>query len=193
MYSLQTSVVIDDEEFNIRESGDYRMVLDCFKVLEDMELTKQERLVTCLIIFYDGMETIEDLGQLPDMAKAVKAMYEFFNCGQSESPGIHSSYKLVDWESDESLIVSAVNKVAQKEVRAESYIHWWTFMGYYMAVGDSPLSNIVSMRNKIVKGKKLEKHEREFRSENPHYFNWNRTTIQQKEAEDWVRQTWNTG
>ena len=100
-------------------------------------------------------------------------MFDFFNCGRSQSIGKKMNHKLIDWEQDSQIICSAINKVANKEVRAEPYIHWWTFMGYYSAVGESLLSTIVSIRDKIVRGKKLEKHERIFRQENPEYFIWN--------------------
>lgn len=191
MFDLPITIIIDNQEFPIRERGDFRMILDCFKVLEDTELSKQERMIACLIIFYEDINSIGELNKLSNLEEAVKKMYWFFNCGGDKSPGVHSNYKLVDWKHDEQLIASAINNVAKKEIRNEDYIHFWTFMGYYTAIGESPLSNIVSIRNKIVKGKKLEKYEREFRAENPHYFKWNRTTIEQQEAEDWVQQMWN--
>ena len=121
----------------------------------------------------------------------VEKMFWFFNCGQEESK--RSSPRLINWDKDEQLVCSAVNKVASKEIRAEKYIHWWTFMGYYLAVGDSALSTVVSIRYKITHNEKLEKHERKFREENPQYFNWDNKTAQQHEAEDWVLQMWNKG
>ena len=66
-------------------------------------------------------------------------------------------------------------------------------MSYYTAIGECPLSNIVGIRSKLVKGKPLEKHEREFKRDNPQYFIWDKDSIEQKEAEDWVRQVWNNG
>ena len=103
------------------------------------------------------------------------------------------NYKLIDWQRDELLIVSAINNVANKEVRAEKYIHWWTFMSYYTAIGNCTLSHIVSIRDKIARHKKLEKHEREFRVENPQYFNWDNRLIDQKEADELVHELWNKG
>lgn len=193
MYEIPVSVTICNEEFNIRNRGDYRMILDCFVALSDTELTVQERLAACLCIFYDDIESLEDLNILPDMQEAVSQMYKFFNCGQEEIKNPRNDYKLIDWETDEQLVSSAINKIAGKEVRLEEYLHWWTFMGYYMAVGESPLSHVVSIRHKIVKGKQLEKHEREFRRDNPQYFNWDKKTVSQKEAEDWALSLWNKG
>lgn len=66
-------------------------------------------------------------------------------------------------------------------------------MGYYNAIGESPISTIVGIRDKIMRGKKLEKHEREFRQNNPHYFVWKHNTVEDEEADRLVRELWNSG
>lgn len=190
MYNLPTSIQIGDKEFKIRENGDFRLVLDCFNALDDEELSKEERIISCLIIFYEDLECYEDLDKLPDLEKAVNEMNKFFNCGQDESAGRAVSYKLINWEKDAQIISAAINKVAGFETRSASYIHWWTYMGYYMGVGESALSTIVSIRNKMKTGKKLEKYEQEFRNENPQYFNWDSRTTQQKEDDLLIESLW---
>ena len=66
-------------------------------------------------------------------------------------------------------------------------------MGYYSAIGKCPLSTILNIRDKIVKGKKLEKEERTFRQENPQYFVWNKNTVEEEEADRLVKELWNSG
>ena len=193
MYEIPTSITIEDTVFHIRNNGDYRMVLDCFNALQDAELTKQERLFVSLIIFYEDINSIEDLEKFPNIEDAVSEMYNFFNCGQVQGIGKNVNYKLIDWEQDSQLICSAINKVANKEVRAEPYIHWWTFMGYYSAIGESLFSTIVNIRDKTMKGKKLEKYEREFKRDNPEYFVWNARSIEDKEADALLKEIWNSG
>lgn len=193
MYEIPTSIFIDGKEFPIRNKGDYRVVLDCFLALEDAEIDKQERLFSSLIIFYDGFNEIEDLQKLPDLETAVKQMYWFFNCGQDISNQRQQHYKLIDWNEDSQLICSAINTVSGTEVRSLDYLHWWTFMGYYMAIKECPLSYIIQIRDKIMKGKKLEKHEREFKLENPQHFIWNNKTVEEAEADRLVRELWNSG
>ena len=155
-------------------------MIDCFKALEDPELSKIERIVTCLIIFYDGIDSLEDLDKFPDIETAYMEMVRFFNCGQ-EQVGAKANYKLLDWDKDSALICSAINNVAQKEIRSEPYIHWWTFMGWYLAIGDCSLATIVSIRHKRATGQKLEKHETKFVQENPEYF-WNSQTFGEVEG-----------
>ena len=193
MYEIPTSINIEGTEFQIRNNGDYRMVLDCFNALQDADLTKQERLFVSLIIFYKDIDSIEDFVKFPNIETAVSEMYNFFNCGQVQGIGKNTNYKIIDWEQDSQLICSAINKVANKEVRAESYIHWWTFMGYYSAIGESLFSTIVRIRDKIIKGKKLEKYEREFKRSNPEYFTWNARSVEDKEADALIRELWNNG
>jgi len=192
MYSIPTSVDIDGRQLKITNNGDYRVILDCFSALNDSELDAQERLTASLIIFYDDFNSLEDLEDV-NLETAVNEMFRFFNCGDINKNVKKVPYKLVDWAEDEQLICSAINKVANTEIRAVPYMHWWTFMGYYSAVGESPLSTIISIRDKIMRGKKLEKHEREFKRDNPHYFVWNSKTIEQEEADNLVKQLWNSG
>lgn len=192
MYEIPTTITVGSTEYRIRNKGDYRMVLDCFSALQDASLNSNERLFCSLIIFYDDINCIADINKFEDLEEAATKMFDFFNCGRSQSIGKKMNHKLIDWEQDSQIICSAINKVANKEVRAEPYIHWWTFMGYYSAVGESLLSTIVSIRDKIVRGKKLEKYERTFRQENPEYFVWNTNSIDD-EAEELFNELWNKG
>ncbi len=196
MFELPTSITIDGDNYPIRNQGDFRMVLDCFKCLQDIELTEQERILVALCIFYEdvtGVECVQEVFNTDSkLAAAVEEMYNFFNCGQ-ESVGAARNHKLIDWEKDSQVIVSAINNVAKKEIRAETYIHWWTFMGYYLAIGECPLSTIVNIRDKIVRGKKLEKWEQDFKLNNPEYFNWNFKSVEEEELDNYIRELWNKG
>lgn len=191
MYEIPTTIEIDDMVFPIRCDGDYRMVLDCFSCLNDFELTEQERVFACLIIFYEDFNDLEDIDAIDRdvLKRLVEEMYKFFQC--EENPMHSMPYKTIDWEKDSQMVCSAVNKVAHMEVRAVEYMHWWTFMGYFSEVGESVLSTVVGIRNKIKKGKKLEKYEKEFKASNPHYFVWDSRTMEQKRDEEEILQIWN--
>ena len=191
-YSLPISVLINEQEFKIRNNADYRMVLDCFEALEDIELDSNMRVYTAMIIFYEAISELEDIPKVfgDNIKDAVLEMYKFFNCGK-ESVGAKCTYKLIDWQEDSQMIASAINNVTKKEVRQESYIHWWTFMGYYCAIGESTLSTVVGIRWKIANHKKLEKHERDFKNQNPEYFNWDAKNVIQKENDELLKSLWN--
>ena len=50
-------------------------------------------------------------------------------------------------------------------------LHWWTFLSAYMEIGDCTFAQIVRMRSLLAKGKKLEKHDREWYRANAHLVN----------------------
>lgn len=195
MFDLPTTVTIKDREFGIRDDGDYRMVLDVFSALQDIDIPKKERVITAIVIFYDGFSldnVFEKAESSEIMEELATKMFDFISCGQTNM-GNKTNHKLIDWEQDEQLIASAINNVANTEIRTVDYMHWWTFMGHYISVGESVLSTVVQIRSKLVEGKKLEKHEQEFRKKNPEYFIWNRQTVEDREADALIKEIWNQG
>ena len=172
------------------------MVLDCFAALEDTSLNPNERRVACLIIFYEDFNEVEDVARTPreTLEQLMLGMFKFMNCGKSrEELGAKQPFHLLDWEKDSQLVCSAVNKVAGMEIRSCSYLHWWTFMGYYLAIGESALATVISIRSKIARNKPLEKFEKEFRRENPQFFNMDYRTQQDREEDELIKQLWNSG
>ena len=88
---------------------------------------------------------------------------EFIACGErEEKPGP----RLLDWEQDAKVIVADVNKVAGAEIRSLPFLHWWTFVAFFNAIGEGQLSTLVSIRDKLRRGKPLEKWEREYYRKN---------------------------
>lgn len=194
MYEIPTYIEINKQSYPIRNKGDYRMVLDCFVALNDEALPKNERIYAALIIFYEGMESLSDLNQFEDINEAIKQMFIFFNCGNNPEDNSSNMPKLINWEQDSQIICAAVNKVAGQEIRIVEYMHWWTFMGYYLSIGQSVLSQVVNLRYKLAKGTKLEKWERQFQQDNPQYFKVDLRTVQQREDDSFIqdlRDTWN--
>ena len=193
MYRLPTKVTVDDLEFNIRDRGDFRMVLDCFKALQDVELSEDYRVLASLLIFYNEFNDLDDLKEYePQLNELVKEMFKFINGGEESSPGAERDVTLVDWEQDSQMVCAAINNVANQEIRAVEYLHWWTFLGYYMSIGQSVLSTVVGIRDKIAHHKKLEDWEKEFKKNNPKYFVW-RQTAQEQDLNNLVRDIWNKG
>jgi len=152
MWELQKSVTIDDVEYLI--NTDYRDILEIISILNNVNLADRHKAVAALEIFYQD--------ELPNnIEQAIKEMYSFISVGQNSSDDIPSQ-KVMDWEQDYLSIVTDVNKVAGYEVRASEYLHWWTFVSYFNGVGEGRLSFLVSLREKLRKGKKLDEYEMEF-------------------------------
>ena len=133
---------------------DYREMLEIFSWLQKEELPEFLRWQIALALFYDGEIPEENFN------RAAEYFCWFANCGQEESgsPGP----KLLDWEADAQDIVADVNKVAGQEIRSIPYLHWWTFMGWFRGIGEGNLSTLLSIRDKLRRGKKLEKWEQEY-------------------------------
>jgi len=143
--------------------SDFRVALLIFQAFNDPELTDQEKTWVMMDCLYEDFDSIphEDYQDAHDQA------VWFLDGGiQEDETKYRASKKVLDWEQDEQMIFSAVNKVAGKETRAVDYMHWWTFLGYFNEVGEGLLSTVISIRQKKNKGKKLEKYEQEFYREN---------------------------
>lgn len=190
MYELPVTVEVNGKEYAIRDRADYRTMLSTMALLEDVELSEQERLVSALIVFYDDLSEPEDIYYEfgDDVDAPIYEMFGFLSCAYDDTMRANSKVKLVDWVQDEKLIVPAINNVAKTEIRALPYLHWWTFLGYYMSIGESLFSTVIGIRDKIAKNQKLEKHEERFRRENPQYFRWKDEEL---ESKNWLESVWN--
>lgn len=155
IYDLPTSLSFGDRDWEI--NTDYRVILNILTAFEDVELTDAEKSYVCLYNLYVDYEHIpRNLLQA-----AYDAAIAFIDVGQHDDK--KNTRKTMDWVQDAPLIFPAVNRVAGFEVRSADYIHWWTFMGYFMEIKDSTYSTVLSLRQKKwVHNKKLEKHEQEY-------------------------------
>ena len=167
MYSLPTIVTVNGVEYEITNRADFRVILDILMVLDDESLSELEKRVAILIIFY-GEDNIP-----PDGEEATKEVFRFINC-YDDSIGHKTQTKVMSWKQDSQMIIAGVNRVAGQDVRALPYYHWFSFIANFMEIGESQLSFVCGIRNKIATGKKLEKHEKEFKNRNPQYFVWKR-------------------
>ncbi len=92
--------------------------------------------------------------------------------------------QVLDWEQDEKMIFSAVNKVAGHEVRTDDHMHWWTFLSYLSEIGEGLLSEIMHIRWKRGRGKQLDKSEREFYRENSNIIHIKQRLSAEQQAEN---------
>lgn len=156
---LPVSLEIAGEERDIRT--DYRDILNILIAVTDPDLRENEKVTVSLTIFYKDIDFLnEDV-----MEEAIEKMNYFIDCGEVEND-CGSRPRLFDWEQDEQTIFAAVNKVAGHEVRAEKYLHWWTFLSYFQEIGDGTFATIVSIRDKKARGKRLDASERDFYKNN---------------------------
>ena len=164
-YGLPKSVEINGEEYEIRY--DFRVILDIFEALNDIDLNDQERALAVLQMFYVDFDGLEDYDA------ALKACFQFLNGGK-ENQNTKKEPQLVNWESDFSLVAAPVNRGLGYEIRAVEYdvennsggVHWYTFLSAYMEIGDCLFAQVINIREKKAKGKSLNKTDKEFYRKN---------------------------
>lgn len=157
-YDLPTSLNIGGEDFKIRYG--WRAVMDILVAMNDPDLDDMGKAVVMIQIMFPDWKKIRS----EHMDEAMQKACEFIDCNQKDSG--KPKPKMIDWEQDASIIIPEINKVAGREVRLDPNIHWWTFFGWFMGVGEGLFAEVLNIRSKKAKGKKLEKYEQEFYKEN---------------------------
>ena len=162
-WKLPTSLNVGGTDYKIRT--DYRVILDILAAMNDPDIfepdmtddqKQAEKVMTMLQILYIDFDNIP----ASNWKEAAEKACEFIDCGIIDNG--NPKPRLMDWEQDAPIIIPAVNKVCKSDIRSVKYMHWWTFFGYYMEIGECMLSAVVSIRDKKRRGKKLEKWEQEF-------------------------------
>lgn len=131
---------------------DFRDILELMGYLEDPQLPEPVRWLIALGLFY--REPV-----LPEHRQAASEyLCRFLCCGMQDVPGP----KLLDWQHDAPAIIAGVNQAAGQELRSLPYVHWWSFLGWFHAMGPGQLSTLVSIRDRLRRGKPLEDWQREY-------------------------------
>lgn len=153
---LPESLEIGGKQYKI--NADFRVILKIFTAFDDPELTEQEKCFICMKNLFADFESIPE----EHLQTAVNRAYWFVGGGDIPEKSDTRKTKIIDWEQDEFLYFPAVNKVAGFETRAVKFLHWWTFLGYFNEIGEGLFSQVIHIRDKKSRGKKLEKWENEF-------------------------------
>ena len=154
IWTLPEKVEVDGKCYGI--NWDFRDILEIFSYLNDPDLPDCFRWKIALALFYKG--------EIPPQEQAINAFTEFVRGGELP-PGVHRP-KLFDWTQDAPVILAEINKIAGREIRWEKSLHWWTFLGWFHAIGDGRFSYLVGIRDKLRCGERLTPSEERFYREN---------------------------
>lgn len=164
--ALPDTLTVDGIDCPIRT--DFRNILQVFEAFSDPELTQEEKWIVAIYLVFEAFSCAEDVILAAqegfNIQEAVEQISWFVTAGAPEREMLDKP--TYSWQKDEQIIFSAVNKVAGVETRALEYLHWWTFLGYFNEVGEGTFSFVVGIRNKLNRGKKLEKYEKDFLAHN---------------------------
>ncbi len=173
---LPDTLTVGGKAYPIR--SDFRAALIIFQALDDPELDGREKAAVMISSLYERPEEIA----AEHIEEALERASWFLDGGDMPKTELHA--KTLDWEQDEGMIFAAVNKTAGFEVRSVKYMHWWTFLGYFSESGDTLLSTVMHLRQKMAKKKSLDKWEREFVNEHRRLVMIQRKKTDEEKAEE---------
>lgn len=160
MWDYPLLVEIDGEKLEIENDCDYRVVLDCLNVYEDVDIDLQNQHKLALCFFY------KEPWKIKDAKKAAMEMIRIIDCDSEEEfenkakQSLGNRPRIMSWKKDFKFIAPAVSRVLGYDVRTpDKYTHWWTFMSAFREIGECTWSTIISIRNKKINNQKLEKWE----------------------------------
>lgn len=157
-YKLPTSLTIGEVVYPINYG--WQTAVEILMDFNNPEYSHAVKVASMLRKLFPGWMTIPG----EHIQEAIEKASVFLDCGKTSED--RNRPRIMDWEQDADIIIPAVNRVAGVEVRLNPNIHWWTFFGWYMSIGEGLFSSVLRIRGKKAKGKKLEKWEEEFYREN---------------------------
>ena len=156
IYTLPKTLEVDGAEHEIRT--DYRVILDVIAALNDPDLKGFERAEACIRIMFPDWQKISD------RAEAFEKCMWFIACGETETDK-RKKPKVMDWQQDFSLIIPPVNRILGYDCRDPKPLHWWSFVAAYYEIGECAFSCVTGIRQKLAKGKPLDKWEKVYYAE----------------------------
>lgn len=160
-YDLPESMIVNGNEYSF--FYDFKHILEVMKPLNDPDLLDEEKIDCALYVFF-GKERYEKISQL-DYNDCVTGMMYFIS-GNKYDNKPNNEKPVIDWEKDISLIIAPINRIAGTDVRRDNNLHWWTFLSYFMEIGECALSSFASIRDKKNKGIPLSKEEKAYYNKN---------------------------
>lgn len=190
-WELPISITVNNTIYKLRT--DFRAVLDVLAAMNDPDLfepdsdSNEKAWIQCIT----GLQIlIEDFNSLPpdDYIEAWQQCIDFVDCGMKDD-GKRKPHTM-DWQQDAQIIIPAINRIQGTEIRALSYLHWWTFVGAYMEIGECLFSQVVNIRQKKATNKKLEKWEKEFYNANKEIIDLKKRVSEEQQKEMDALEKW---
>ena len=158
-YELPKSMIVNGNEYKF--CSDFREILEVIIPLNDPDLLEEEKIFCSANLFFEDFESVRN----EDVNDCISQMMKFIS-GNKVEDSKQDTKPVMDWEKDLSLIIAPINRIANHDIRNDEYIHWWTFLSYFMEIGECTFSTYVGIRTKRNKGKKLEDYEKEIYKNN---------------------------
>ena len=156
-WCLPMQAELDGAAYAIRT--DYRDILELLRWLggtADPQLDQSGRWYVAMRLFYPTF------AEMPQTCwpQATDFLAQFLAAGRREQarPGP----PLMDWQQDAPFIAAGISRAAGQDVRTLPYLHWWSFLAWFDAIGEGSFATVVAIRDKLRRGKRLENWELDF-------------------------------
>ena len=160
MTDLPYTLRVDGKDIPI--NCDFRDVITIFIALNDNSLEEEEKGYILLNNLYSC--NVEDIQNKEEAFAQAKWFLDWGKTYEEKT----ESKKILDWEKDYNFIISALNGKVKtvEDVRELPFLHWWTFLGYFVERGKCQYTTILELREKLASGKTLDKWEKTVLREN---------------------------
>lgn len=127
------------------DKTDFKQVLKFFRILNDKELTEEEKTLLTIKCFFNGMPKNED---------AWEEIKNFIACGEETDEEESTSKKIFDYNEDHGRMFAAFWQAYKIDLR-NTDLHWWVFCELFRNLpDDTKLMQIIDIR-----GRKPDKHD----------------------------------
>lgn len=154
MNKFPTKIKLGDNILDI--NTDFRECLNIITMLEDNELTKQDKIELMLELLYKDTSKINQ----DNIEDAVKKAVLFLDAGENKkSSDSDEEYdikpkRVYSFTQDAKYIYSAIKKSHGVDLETIEYLHWWKFVYYFFDLDEkSFFSQMIYLRSQRNKGK----------------------------------------
>lgn len=138
--------------------SDFQIGIQIWQIMEEEELSEQERLGICLsLLFLDKDENGNPL-QVPDLQTAIQGLQWFLSDWYHDNPNSKDKTKVTDYDIDQWRIYSAFRTQYGINLNTDK-LHFWEFMGLLTTLDECAYTRVIDIRQRKI-GSKMSAEEK---------------------------------
>ena len=149
---------------NVDINSDFRISILFELLMQDNELSEEEKVEQALILYYSNLE------EITNYKEAIENIIWFYKCGKEEikenvdeeSNMKNRQKQIYSYEFDAEYIYSAFMEQYSIDLNSISYLHWWKFKALFNSLNENVLFSKImgyrAMNISQIKDKEMRKH-----------------------------------
>ena len=149
---------------NVDINSDFRISILFELLMQDNELSEEEKVEQALILYYPNLE------EITNHKEAIENIIWFYKCGKEEikenvdeeSNMKNRQKQIYSYEFDAEYIYSAFMEQYNIDLNSISYLHWWKFKALFNSLNENVLFSKImgyrAMNLAKIKDKEIKKH-----------------------------------